>query len=146
MITVREMNLDDLDEVIAIEEANFPVPWTMNGFFSWLLREDACFFVAEADGKIIGYCGLILTPPEGDITNICVAEEYRRQGGAVLLMEAVTAQAREHGINTIHLEVRESNIAARALYEKLGFQQDGLRPHYYEQPAEDAVLMSCYCP
>lgn len=145
MITVREMSFDDLDEVIAIEEACFSVPWTVNGFFSWLLREDACFFVACKDGKIAGYCGLILTPPEGDITNICVSEQYRRQGVAVLLMNALTEKAQEHGIDIIHLEVRESNAPARALYEKLGFKQDGLRPRYYEEPKEDAILMSCSC-
>lgn len=142
MITIREMQLDDLDQVIAIEEANFSVPWTMNGFFSWLLREDACFLVATCEEEICGYCGLILTPPEGDITNICVAEGFRRRGVAQLLMQGLLEKAREHKICTIHLEVRKSNTAARALYEKLGFIQDGLRPHYYEEPVEDAVLMS----
>lgn len=142
MITIREMQFDDLDEVLSIEEANFSVPWTANGFLAFLLRADARFLVAEEDGKIAGYCGVILTPPESDITNVCVAQEKRRKGIARMLLQTLQSDLSELDIHTIHLEVRKSNQAAISLYEHLGFLPDGLRPNYYESPTEDALLMS----
>lgn len=143
MIEIREMQFDDLDQVIPIEEANFTTPWTANGFFTFLLREDARFLVAEEDGEIVGYCGVILTPPESDITNVCVVENCRRKGIAEKLILQLKTDLLNLGVQVIHLEVRKSNTPAITLYEKLGFSQDGLRPHYYESPTEDAVLMSC---
>lgn len=144
MTVIREMQFDDLDQVLAIEEKNFSVPWTANGFFSFLLREDARFWVAEADGKIAGYCGLILTPPEGDITNVCVDQPFRRRGVAVKLLDTLIREAASLGVTQIHLEVRMSNTPAVALYEQLGFVRDGLRPRYYENPTEDALLMTLH--
>ena len=140
------MQLDDLEQVLSIEQANFSVPWTENGFFSFLLREDAHFLIAEENSQILGYCGAVLAPPESDITNICVAEDSRRRGIAEELFLTLQADLLSRGISTIHLEVRQSNRAARRLYNKLGFIQDGLRLHYYEAPVEDAVLMSCQIP
>lgn len=146
MIVIREMLFEDLDQVLSIEEANFSVPWTANGFLSFLMREDACFLVAQEDSRILGYCGVILTPPESDITNICVAWDFRRKGVARKLLEHLSSKLLQQGIHEIHLEVRESNLPALNLYRELGFNQDGLRPHYYEAPTEDAVLMTCRLP
>lgn len=142
MITVRTMEIPDLDQVLPIEEANFSVPWTANGFFSFLIRDDARFFVAEEDGEILGYCGVILCVDEGDITNVCVREESRRSGVGTLLVDHMIRETAKAGIRVWHLEVRKSNEQAIRLYEKFGFQQDGLRKGYYEEPKEDAVLMS----
>lgn len=142
MTAIREMQFDDLDQVLEIEEKNFSVPWTANGFFSFLLREDARFWVAEEDGVIAGYCGLILTPPEGDITNICVDEKFRRRGIAVRLLDTLVREAGALGVSQVHLEVRAGNLPAISLYERMGFVRDGLRPRYYEHPAEDALLMT----
>ena len=144
MITVREMQIDDLEQVLPIEEANFSDPWTMNGFFSFLLREDALFLVAEEEGRILGYCGAILTPPESDITNVCVEESSRRRGIGRQLIESLRDRLRQMNTDTLHLEVRESNQGAITLYENLGFVRDGLRPGYYERPTEDAILMSAH--
>ncbi|QOV20869.1 ribosomal protein S18-alanine N-acetyltransferase [Blautia liquoris] len=141
-MTIREMQLDDLEQVLPIEESNFSVPWTANGFFSFLIREDVHLLVAEENGQVLGYCGAILTPPESDITNICVRMDSRRRGIAVELFSKLKNDLLSKNITTIHLEVRESNQAALQLYKKLGFVQDGLRPRYYEVPVEDAVLMS----
>ncbi|WP_230398862.1 ribosomal protein S18-alanine N-acetyltransferase [Novisyntrophococcus fermenticellae] len=146
MITIREMLFEDLDQVLSIEEANFSVPWTANGFLSFLMREDAYFLVAVEGNHILGYCGVILTPPESDITNICVAQDFRRKGVARKLLEQLSSKLVQQGIREIHLEVRESNLPALTLYRKLGFNQDGLRPRYYESPTENAVLMTCRLP
>lgn len=143
MIRIREMQIDDLEQVMPMEEANFTAPWTANGFFTFLIREDARFLVAEEAGRIVGYCGVILTSPESDITNVCVAEDFRRKGIAEKLIQKLKSDLLRLGIQIIHLEVRKSNLPAIALYEKLEFFKDGLRPQYYQSPTEDAVLMSC---
>ena len=130
MITIREMQIDDLEQVMPIEEANFSIPWTETGFFTFLIRDDALFLVAEEDGEILGYLGILISFDESEITNVCVAEKARRRG------------MQERKVRVIHLDVRIGNTPARNLYESLGFVQDGLRKGYYDLPKEDAVLMS----
>ena len=73
-MTVREMQLDDLEGVMVIEKENFSVPWTEMGFFSFLLRDDTMFLVAEEEGKIIGYMGIMMVLDEGEITNVSVSK------------------------------------------------------------------------
>ena len=142
-MTVREMQLDDLSEVMIIENENFSVPWTEMGFFTFLLRDDTLFLVAEEDGNILGYMGIMMVLDEGEITNVSVAQHARRRGVGRALVGEMIRQMRNKGIVTLHLEVRKSNAAAIALYSSFGFVQDGERKMYYEEPAEDAVLMSC---
>lgn len=141
-MNIREMTLEDLDQVMAIEKENFSVPWTENGFFSFLIRQDTLFLVAEDETGIAGYCGIVMAPDEGDITNVSVAGNRRRQGIGAGLVRELIRRAGEAGVTKIYLEVRESNRAAIALYEKLGFRREGLRRDYYEEPRENAVLMS----
>lgn len=141
-MNIREMTLEDLDQVLAIEKENFSVPWTENGFFSFLIRQDTLFLVAEDEGGIAGYCGIVMVPDEGDITNVSVARDRRRRGIGAGLIRELIRRAGEAGVTKIYLEVRESNQAAIALYEKMGFRREGLRRDYYEEPRENAVLMS----
>ena len=75
---LREMLVDDLDQVMEIEQALFHVPWTKEGFFTFLTRDDAMFLVVEEKEKILGYCGLLMVLDEGDITNVAVSPDYRR--------------------------------------------------------------------
>ena len=137
MITIREMQFDDLEQVMEIERQNFSVPWTENGFFSFLMRNDTLFLVAEENEKIFGYMGIMMVLDEGEITNVSVAEDARRRGVGRLLVRTMLDKMRIAGLNMIHLEVRKSNIPAIRL------AQDGERKNYYEEPTEDAVLMSC---
>ena len=125
-----------------IEQENFSVPWTENGFFSFLLRQDALFLVAEEEEQILGYCGVILVPDEGDITNVSVKKNRQGQGIGKLLMQELIERSAKAGVTRLFLEVRRSNEAAIHLYERLGFKRDGIRKGYYEEPTEDAVLMS----
>lgn len=141
MITIRQMELDDLDAVMEIENAVFSVPWTETGFFTFLLRDDALFFVACEEDSILGYCGVVMAADEGDITNVAVDEAHRQKGVGSMLVQELICRTRERGVTKLFLEVRESNVKARALYEKQGFEQNGRRKHYYEAPTEDAILM-----
>ena len=117
-MTVREMNLDDLEQVMVIEKENFSVPWTETGFFSFLIRQDTLFLVAEESGEIAGYCGLVMAPDEGDVTNVSVAKNRRRQGIGAMLVRELIRRAGENGVTKLYLEVRESNQAAIAWASK----------------------------
>ena len=139
---VRTMQIDDLEQVMPIENANFSRPWTETGYFTYLLRNDAMFLVAEEEGKILGYCGVLLMLDEGDITNVSVKKEEQNKGIGSKLLEALIEKTSKEGVSVLHLEVRPSNEAAVALYEKFGFTRDGLRKNYYEAPCEDALLMT----
>ena len=141
-MTIREMTFEDLDQVMIIERENFSVPWTEEGFFTYLLRMDALFLVAEEADRVLGYCGVIMAADEGDITNVSVKKDCQGRGiGSALVTELIqrTGQA---GINTLFLEVRAGNRTALSLYEKMGFEHMGVRKGYYTNPTEDAVTMS----
>ena len=141
MIKIREMQLDDLEQVMTIEEANFSVPWTETGFFTFLLREDTLFLVAEEGEKILGYCGVVTVQDEGDITNVAVEKNSQNQGIGKNLLEEMFQRTQKAGVCRLFLEVRAGNAAALHLYEKMGFVQMGIRKNYYEQPVEDGVVM-----
>lgn len=141
MIKIREMQLDDLEQVMTIEEANFSVPWTETGFFAFLLREDTLFLVAEEGEKILGYCGVVTVQDEGDITNVAVEKNSQNQGIGKKLLEEMFQRTQKAGVCRLFLEVRAGNAAALHLYEKMGFVQMGIRKNYYEQPVEDGVVM-----
>ena len=133
MIKIREMQLDDLEQVMTIEEANFSVPWTETGFFTFLLREGE---------KILGYCGVVTVQDEGDITNVAVEKNSQNQGIGKKLLEEMFQRTQKAGVCRLFLEVRAGNAAALHLYEKMGFVQMGIRKNYYEQPekAPDTIV------
>ena len=139
---LREMLVDDLDQVMEIEEELFSVPWTKEGFLTFLMKENGMFLVVEEKGRILGYCGLLMVLDEGDVTNVAVCRDRQREGIGNFLMESMIRLAEESGITMIHLEVRAGNETAIRLYERQGFVRDGLRKGYYTEPTEDAVLMT----
>ena len=139
---LREMLVDDLDQVMEIEEELFSVPWTKEGFLTFLMKENGMFLVVEEKGRILVYCGLLTVLDEGDVTNGAVRKDRQREGIGNFLMESMIRLAEESGITMIHLEVRAGNETAIRLYERQGFVRDGLRKGYYTDPTEDAVLMT----
>lgn len=141
MVQIREMQLDDLEEVMEIENDSFSKPWTGTGFFSFLIRNDTLFLVAEENDSICGYCGVVMAADEGDITNVAVAKQCRNQGIGGMLIAELIHRTEEAGVSRLFLEVRASNQPAIHLYQKMGFEQNGKRKNYYESPVEDALLM-----
>lgn len=139
---LREMLVEDLDQVMEIETALFSPPWTKEGFFTYLTRKDAMFLVVEEKEKIIAYCGLLMVLDEGDITNVAVHPDRQREGIGHFLMDSLIRLAQQLGVTTIHLEVRVGNDTAIRLYERMGFTRDGIRKKYYTDPVEDALLMT----
>lgn len=136
------MEIDDLEQVMPIENENFSKPWTETGYFTYLIRNDAMFLVAEIKGQIVGYCGVLLVIDEGDITNVSVAKSMQGKGIGKKLIEELILKTKKEGVTTLHLEVRPSNEVAIALYKRAGFEEVGLRKNYYEDPTEDALLMT----
>jgi ribosomal-protein-alanine N-acetyltransferase len=142
-LLIEPMQLADLDAVHQIELASFSSPWPANAYRSELeTNRLASYLVARIDGDIVAYGGMWLMVDEAHITTFAVHPAWRRQKiGERLLLAfldlAVARQARE-----ATLEVRLSNISARRLYEKYGFRPVGLRPRYYSDNGEDALIMT----
>jgi ribosomal-protein-alanine N-acetyltransferase len=99
-------------------------------------------FVAEREGKLLGYLLLYCAADEAEIVRIAVKEEVRRQGISQVMMDAMLDWCRTNRISKLMLDVRCSNEQAIALYRKNGFVEDGTRKNFYKQPDEDALLMS----
>ena len=140
MIEIRNMREADASAVAQIEEAVFSKPWSRQGFLDALAMDDNLFFVAEEEGRILGYIGMYVALDEGEITNVAAAPEARRRGVGAKLIEASLKEADERGIHTVVLEVRVSNTPAINLYEKYGFVRQGIRKGFYELPREDAYI------
>ena len=138
---IREMTLDDLLAVMEIEEENFSVPWTETGFFSFLIRDDTLFLVAEENEEILGYIGIVCVPEDGDITNVAVKRSRQNGGIGKKLVETMIEKSAKRGVKNIFLEVRVSNAPAIHVYESCGFENVGLRKNYYDDPKEDAYIM-----
>ena len=141
--TITLMTYDDIPQVAAIERQCFPDPWSERMLREHLDNQCAAALVARGeDGTVLGYGGLLVVLDEGYITNIAVRPEYRRQGIAADILKVFENFARGNRLAFLTLEVRASNTAARALYEKLGYVQAGVRRNYYEHPREDAIIMT----
>lgn len=141
-MTFREMLVEDLEQVVDIEQKLFSVPWTKEGFLTYLMKKDTMFFVVEEKERILGYCSMMTVLDEGDILNVAVRSDRQKEGIGLFLVDSMLRMAEMQGIRLVHLEVRQGNGTARRLYQRLGFKEDGLRRDYYENPVENAVLMT----
>ena len=142
-VLIEPMRLEDLEAVHRIELASFSSPWPPNAYRSELeTNRLASYHVARIDGEIVAYGGMWLMVDEAHITTFAVHPAWRRQriGERLLLAFLDVAAARQAREAT--LEVRLSNISARRLYEKYGFRPVGLRPRYYSDDGEDALIMT----
>lgn len=144
MLEIRKMQMEDLDEVAEVEKSIFSQPWSKKGFADAIGQEAALYLTARVNGRLAGYCGLLQSLDEADITNVAVAEVFRNQGVASAMLNELIRCGQEGGILNFTLEVRAKNAAALHLYEKLGFVSVGIRPGFYEKPREDAVIMWKY--
>ena len=135
------MKEEDIDSVLAISSLSFAVCWSKSSYIQELTNPVAKYFVAKIDGKVVGFAGTWIVLDESHITNIAVHPNYRKQGIASKLLKELLNHCKRHGCIGYTLEVRSSNTAAKALYEKHNFKQDGIRKGYYEDNKEDAVIM-----
>lgn len=138
---IRPMQERDLDAVAVIEAACIRQPWSRKSFAESLEKEYSLFLVAEEEEKVCGYIGLYLTYEDAEITGIAVLSEKRRGGRGKGLLQQAISYAEKKGARRILLEVRSSNVSAQAFYKKMGFEEMGIRPNFYDFPKEDAILM-----
>ena len=138
---IRPMDVHDLDQVLSIEQASSSHPWTLSMFRDELLqRESRAYIVAEQEERIVGFGGLMVALDEGHITNIAVLPTARRAGLATRLLLHLTRTAIARAVKAMTLEVRVANRPAQALYVRFGYVPAGVRPKYYADNNEDALI------
>jgi ribosomal-protein-alanine N-acetyltransferase len=137
-----DMELSDIPAVLEIERRSFPTPWSERAFLSELTQNAyAHYVVGLIGGRVVAYGGMWLILDEAHVTNIAVHPDYRgRAIGHRLLLE-LERRAASHGCTRMTLEVRPSNAKAQKLYRQHGFVPRGLRPGYYTDTHEDAIIM-----
>ena len=139
------MDRSHLGQIAQLEQACFSSPWSEEMLAQELYNDNASYVVAQgADGSVLGYAGLQVVLDEGYIDNVAVFPAFRRRGVAGRLVGRLCAHARQEKLQFLTLEVRESNRGALALYQKWGFTQVGRRPRFYDDPQEDALLLTRY--
>jgi ribosomal-protein-alanine N-acetyltransferase len=139
---IRPLHHDDLDAVVAVEQAAYPFPWS-RGIFSECLRVGYPAYGLQCAGRLCGYAIHSVGAGESHLLNLCIHPEFQRRGLGALLLEYVIGEARAAGAAVMFLEVRPSNPAAAALYRRRGFREIGRRPAYYRAAdgREDAIVM-----
>lgn len=140
-IEIRKMQEEDIDDVLIVENNSFSTPWSKESFMGELVNPMALYLCVHVDNRVIGYAGMWKIYDEGHITNVAILDKYRGLGISKTLMYDMIDLAMMNNINRLTLEVRKSNMVAINLYKKLGFVSYGIRPKYYTNPVEDAIIM-----
>lgn len=139
--TVVPFKEEHARDIALIEEMCFSMPWSEKTILD-SYAHGTRFFVAEKDGKAVGYCSISIVCDEGYIANIATHKNYRSKGIARAVLSAVISHALENRLEFITLEVRQSNTAAINLYKKFGFTEQAVRKNFYDDPKEDALIMT----
>jgi ribosomal-protein-alanine N-acetyltransferase len=140
-ISLRPMAAADLPDVLAIELTSYTMPWTEATFRGLLRRRDADCLVATHDERPVGYAIAWSILDQCELGNVAVGTDWRGLGIGRTLVLGVMEKARERRVREVFLEVRPTNSVAQRLYAALGFRLVGRRRNYYQQPAEDALVM-----
>ena len=127
--------------VAELEKLCFSDPWSINSVASELKNPLSLWLVAMEGERLAGYIGSQSVLGESDMMNVAVHPDFRRRGIAEALVLELARALKEKGNHSLSLEVRQSNEPAKKLYEKLGFEQVGLRPNYYRNPREAALIL-----
>ena len=142
-LRLQPMSADDIPAVHAIESASFPTPWPPYAFRQELeTNRMAHYLVVRAGERVIAYSGIWLMVDEAHVTTFAVLPAYRRRGVGGLLLSGLMALSADIGATVLTLEVRLSNVAARQLYQRFGFRPVGVRPRYFSDNGEDALIMT----
>ena len=139
---IRKATEQDIPAIVRLENQCFQTPWSEKSIREDMTKNDlSVYIVCEADDEIVGYAGIWFIAGEGHINNVCVSPSHRCKGFGQELVLGLIGIAEEHGVFDMTLEVRKSNDPAIKLYEKNGFNEAGIRPGYYQDNGEDAVIM-----
>lgn len=144
-MSIGDLVAEELDLLYEIETASYPNPWPYDAFRRELKLPFSRILAARNSDHVgpplLGYCVLWVIRDEAHILNLAVHPDARRQGVASAVLRSAIDAARGQGARILYLEVRKSNDAAQKLYEGFGFKQVGVRPRYYEDNREDALVM-----
>ena len=130
-----------IEGVAELEKLCFSQPWNKTSLELLLKEGIGVGMTCSSDGKVCAYGGMIVAVDEGQITNIATHPDYRRRGYGRAIVESLQKYAKNNGLDSISLEVRESNKAAIELYTRLGFKVEGKRKDFYTKPTESALIM-----
>jgi ribosomal-protein-alanine N-acetyltransferase len=141
--TIRKMTVDDVPAVVDLDRRSFSLPWPERSFRFELTDNPASrCWVADLNGQIVGMIVVWLIVNEAHVATLATHPDYRRQGIGRRLLAHALIELIEEGARSSFLEVRESNLAAQAMYRKFGYEVSGRRRRYYRDNDEDAILMS----
>ncbi len=147
MIVFANAEKKHIDDIAEVEKECFLTPWPKSSFEKDICKNKFSVYVVAVDdktGKVVGYGGMWRVVNEGHITNIAVSEKYRRQGIAEKIIENLERICHDNEMIGMTLEVRRGNQKAMSLYRKKGFRISGIRPEYYSDTKEDAIIMWKY--
>jgi ribosomal-protein-alanine N-acetyltransferase len=140
--TIREAQRRDVGEIMAIETAQFPEPWSRSMLLDEITNTDTRrYTVATESGVIVGYLGVMYVLDELHVNTLGTLPGHEGRGVATSLLEEAWEKARERGVVRATLEVAVSNQRAQALYARFGFAPVGVRKNYYERVGEDALVL-----
>ncbi len=141
-IKIRSMVETDLEQVLEIENICFTTPWSRSSFtFEINSNPMSEYYVAERQDVILGYAGIWSIVDESHVTTIAVDPKYRGEKIGRVLFETILGKSKEKEMKAMTLEVRETNFVAQNLYRSFGFVDIGIRPEYYQDNNEDAIIM-----
>ena len=140
-VRIRPMTVEDAPDAWKLEQINLgKEAWTQKQLLDAMTRDDTIYLVAEMAGRIVGLCGVQNISGEGEVTNVSVSGDVRREGCGYKMVKQLLERGKGIGIKDYTLEVRAQNTPAIKLYEKLGFKSEGVRPGFYDEPKDDAVI------
>lgn len=141
MYTIREMTIADVRAVAEVEHDVFTTAWSPEMFAQEMENPLTTYLLVCIDDEVIGFGGFWLVLDEAQVTNIAIKQDWQSRGYGRVLVTKMMQAAQKKGAVIISLEVRPSNKVARILYETLGFSEVGIRPGYYQDNGENAILM-----
>lgn len=141
-LVIEKMNFSHLPRVMEIENLSYPNPWSLHTFLNEIQQNHLSYYVvAKINEEVVGYAGLWLIMEEVHLTNIAVHPNWRQKKIAEKLLIYLILEAKKRNFKWMTLEVRESNTAAKKLYEKFKFKVMGRREKYYIDNNEAALIM-----
>ena len=140
MMHIKIATKENICDIAKIEQACFSAPWSEDSIAESLDNPASHFLIAYYGDEVAGYMGLQIFSGEGDVTNVAVLPKFRKKG----IAKALITEQMKNDMEFITLEVRESNVPAINLYTKIGFENMGIRPKFYSNPTENAIIMTKY--